>query len=279
MRTIAVVTAARSDYGIYLPVLRRIQRESGLCLQLWVTGMHLDRKFGYTVNTIERDGFDIFQKIEMLVPSDEPEDIAVSIGNGTIGFAKAFSKNRPDILVVLGDRFEMLAAVSAALPFKIPVAHIHGGESTEGLMDEAIRHALTKMSHLHFVSTEFYEKRIMQMGEEPWRITVSGAPSLDNLRELSFLDAASIQEKFRLDVSHPFLLVTFHPVTLEYEQTEGQMDVLLDALKDSRQRVIFTCPNADTKGRQLIQKIESFVATNAMAQYVLNLGTEGYFSW
>jgi UDP-hydrolysing UDP-N-acetyl-D-glucosamine 2-epimerase len=165
MRTIGVVTVARSDYTAYLPVLRRVQDDQDLRLYLFVGGMHLSPEFGLTVGDIEKDGFEIAARVEMLLSSDAPEGIAKSMGLGTIGFAQAFSRNRPDILVVLGDRFEMHSAAVAALPINIPVAHIHGGESTEGAIDESLRHSMTKLSHLHFVSTELYAQRVIQMGK------------------------------------------------------------------------------------------------------------------
>lgn len=278
MRTVGVVTVARSDYGIYLPVLQRIQEDPDLRLHLIVAGMHLSPEFGLTVRAIEEDGFEVGERIEMLLSSDTPEGVAKSMGLGTIGFAQAYARYRPDILLVLGDRFEMVAAVVAALPFKIPVAHIHGGESTEGSIDEAIRHSITKMSHLHFVATETYARRVIQMGEEPWRVIVSGAPSLDNLRRIRLLSREELQEKYGLDLKAPFLLVTYHPVTLEYEQTEMQVRELLAAMEEIDSPVIFTYPNADTYSRVIIGMIQEFAARRPSAQLVINLGTQGYLS-
>ena len=277
-RTIGVVTVARSDYGIYLPVLRKIQAEPGLRLYLIVTGMHLAPEFGLTVKAIEADGFDVAERVEMLLSSDTPEGIAKSMGLGTIGFAQVYGRFRPDILVVLGDRFEMHAAVAASLPFKIPVAHIHGGESTEGLIDEPIRHSITKMSHLHFASTDFYAQRIIQMGESPWRVIVSGAPSLDNLREIRLLRRVELETQFDLDLENPTLLVTVHPVTLEHENTEWHMRELLAALEETKMPVVFTYPNADTQGRVIIKMINAFAAQHKQCKIVANLGTQAYFS-
>ena len=278
MRTIGVVTVARSDYGIYLPVLRRIQDDPDLGLQLIVAGMHLSPAFGLTVRDIEVDGFAIAERVEMLLSSDTPEGIAKSMGLGTIGFAQAYARSRPDILLVLGDRFEMYAAVIAALPFAIPVAHLHGGESTEGAIDEAMRHAMTKMSHIHFVATECYARRVMQMGEEPWRIVVSGAPSLDNVHRLRLLGRDELATQYGLDVSGPFLLVTYHPVTLEHGQTEMQMREVLAALEAVDTPVIFTYPNADPGSHVIIQMIQAFAAQYRRAQITVNLGTQPYFS-
>ena len=279
MRKIGVVTGARSDYGLYLPLLRRISEDSDLHLNLIVTGMHLSPEFGNTVKAIENDGFQIGDRVEMLLSSDSPEGIVKSMGLGAIGFAQAFSGYRPDILVVLGDRFEMHCAALAALPFKIPVAHIHGGEITQGAMDDALRHSMTKLSHLHFVSTQKYADRVIQMGEEPWRVKISGAISLDNLHTVKILNQEELADRFGLHFDkRPFLLVTYHPVTLEYENTEWQISELLAALEAVGLPVIFTMPNADTSGRIIARKIEKFVETHTRAQAVNNLGTQGYFS-
>jgi UDP-hydrolysing UDP-N-acetyl-D-glucosamine 2-epimerase len=278
VRTIGVVTVARSDYGIYLPILRLIQDDPKLRLHLMVSGMHLSPQFGLTARQIEEDGFEIAERIEMLLPSDTPKAIGKSIGQGVIGFARAFDRFKPDILLVLGDRFDMFAAVVASLPFVIPVAHIHGGESTEGLIDEPIRHSITKMSHLHFASTELYANRIIQMGEDPWRVVVSGAPSLDNLHSVKLLSREKLKQQFELDLKETILLVTYHPVTLEYEKTEWQVRELLSALEDSGMHIVFTYPNADTQGRVIIRMIEEFACRHAKSQVTANLGTQGYFS-
>lgn len=173
MRIIGVVTTSRADYGIYRPILRAIEADPDLVLQLYVTGMHLVPEFGLTVRQIEADGLEVFAAVEGLLSSDSPSGIAKSMGLTTLGFAQALQQSRPDVLLVLGDRFEMFAAVAATLPFRLPVAHIHGGESTEGAIDEPLRHAITKMSHLHFPTTEDYARRIIRMGEEPWRVFVA----------------------------------------------------------------------------------------------------------
>lgn len=278
MRTIGVITVARSDYGIYLPILQQIQKDPDLRLFLIVAGMHLSPEFGLTGEIIERDGFKIDERVEMLLSSDTPAGIAKSMGLGTIGFAQTYARVRPDILLVLGDRFEMHAAVVASLPFKIPIAHIHGGESTVGAIDEALRHSMTKMSHLHFVATDIYAQRVIQMGEEPWRVVVSGAPGLDNLHKIRLLDRDELAQQLGLDLASPFLLITFHPVTLEDEQTEMQIQALLAALEQVDMSLIFTHPNADTRSRFIIQMIQAFVTRCQRAELVINLGTENYFS-
>lgn len=273
-----MVTVSRSDYGIYLPVLRQLRDASDVRLQLFVTGMHLCARFGSTVELIERDGFPIVERIATLSASDTPAAIASAIGAGVCGFSSAFSRHRPDILVVLGDRFDMYPAVVAALPYKIPVAHVHGGELTEGAIDDALRHSMTKLSHLHFVSTDVYARRVAQLGEERWRITVCGAPSLDNLKQVQLLSAAELEASCGLCLSTPPLLVTFHPVTLEYEHTDRQILELLAALERSGRPVVFTLPNADTGGATIIRRITEYVDNHDSARLVANLGTERYFS-
>ena len=278
MRTISVVTVSRSDYGMYLPILTEIQEDLELKLHLIVAGMHLSPEFDLTARVIEADGFEINDCVEMLLSSDTPESISKSMGLGLIGFAQCYARFRPDILLVLGDRFEMHAAALAALPFKIPVAHIHGGEITEGSIDDALRHSITKLSHLHFVSTEEYARRVIQMGEEPWRVIVSGSPAVNNLRSLTLLSREELARRFGLRLDSPPLLVTFHPATLEYEETEWQVNELLEALRAIDLRVVFTMPNADTNGRIIKRMMEEFVDRYPSAQIVGNLGTQGYFS-
>ena len=278
MRSIGVVTVGRSDYGIYLPVLRRIEQDPDLRLCLFVSGMHLSPEFGMTVRQIEDDGFRICERLEMLLSSDSPEGLAKSTGLGIIAFAQVYARVRPDILVVLGDRFEMLAAVVGALPFRIPTAHIHGGESTEGLIDEPIRHSITKMSHLHFVSNDVYQQRLLRMGEEPWRVVVSGAPSLDNLSVFRVLERDALEERYALNLSADPLLVTYHPVTLEHDRTTLQVGELLGALEEIGMRVVFTYPNADTSGRAIIGMIERFCSDHPWAQVAVSLGPDAYFS-
>ncbi len=277
-RVIGVVTVGRSDYSIYLPLLRTIEGTPNLKLRLLVSGAHLASEFGLSVRAIEADGFEISERIEMLVSSDTPEGAAKSIGLGVIGFAQALARDKPDILLLLGDRFEMLAAAVAALPLRIPLAHLHGGEITEGAIDNSIRHAITKMAHLHFVATEEYARRIVQMGEEPWRITVSGAPSLDTLRAFVPLEAKQLEQMIGLPLQPAPLLVTYHPVTLEYGQAAYQIEQLLAALDAIGLPVIFTAPNADPEGRLIATAIQHYVRQHANAIFLKNLGTRAYFS-
>ncbi len=277
MRTIGAVTGARSDYGLLTPVLKAITTDPTLRLKLFVTGMHLSSDFGLTVRDVERD-FEITERIEMLVASDTPEAISKSVGLGVIGFAQTFARHRPDILLVLGDRFETLAAVTAALPFTIPVAHISGGEITEGAIDDAIRHAITKMSHLHFVSLPEYGRRVIQLGEEPWRVTVSGEPGIDTIHTTPRLSRAELEARIGIPLDPAPLLVTFHPATLEPSQAEVQVAELLAALAAVEMPIVFTAPNADAEGRVIIKCIQDFVQRHPGCRYVTNLGTATYLS-
>ncbi len=278
MRTIGVVTTSRSDYGIYRPLLETIRKDPALDLRLVVSGMHLSAQHGLTLRAVEEDGFDIEERIEMLLSSDTPQGISKSIGLGVIGFAQLFDRWRPDIMVVLGDRFEMHAAALAALPFKIPIAHISGGELTEGAIDDALRHSLTKLSHLHFPATEEYARRIIQLGEEPWRVVVAGEPSLDQLHTLQMLSREELERRFALRLNRPFVMVTFHPVTLEYEQAEHQVTELLAAIDSSGMPAVFTMPNADTGNHVIREKLQQFVAEHADSRLVDNFGIHAYFS-
>ena len=230
-----------------------------------------------TVRSVEADGFEIVERVEVLLSSDTPEAIAKSMGLGLIGFGQAFSRYRPEILVVLGDRYEMLAATLAALPFKIPIAHLSGGELTEGAIDDALRHSITKLSHLHFTSTEAYARRVIQLGEDPKRVFVSGEPTLDHISTAPRLAPEELRRRFGIDVERPFLLVTFHPVTLEYEDVERQTDELLAALDQAGFPVIFTMPNADTAGRTITAKIRQWIESHpGTGDLIDNFGAEAY---
>ena len=278
MKSIGVVTVGRSDYGIYRSLLRALAAEPELELRIYVTGMHLAPEFGATVAMIEADGYPICERIETLLASDSPESIGKAMGLGVIGFSQAFARSRPDLLVVLGDRFDMYPAALAALPFRIPVAHVHGGEVTFGAIDDALRHSITKLSHLHFVATEMYARRVEQLGEEPWRVTVCGAPALDDLENQPRLSASELEARFGIVLSPAPLLVTFHPVTLEHDQTPWQIAELLAAIDEANLPVIFTAPNADTAGRLVRAAVEQFVATHERAWLVENFGQQAYFS-
>ena len=277
-RIISVVTVGRSDYSIYRPLLRRLLDHPDLELQVLVSGTHLERKFGMTVDLIERDGFPITARIPVLQDGDTSEAVAQAMGLGVAGFSRYFAQEPPGLLVVLGDRFEMFAAALAAVPFNIPIFHLHGGELSEGAMDDRFRHGLTKMSHLHGVATAVYRQRVIQLGEEPWRVIHCGALSLDNLLDLQRIERSELEKRFDLDLGTPPLLVTLHPTTSEFDQAGPQTDALLAALREVALPVIFTMPNADMAGQVIRERIANFAAVYPHARCVENFGPEGYFS-
>jgi len=278
MRTIAVVTTGRADYGIYLPVLRRICKVPDLKLCLIAGGSHLSSEYGSTVDTIKADGFEISECVECLPRSDSPVAVSSAIGRGINGFAEAYDRQKPDMILVLGDRFEMFAATAAAVPLLIPVAHIHGGEITEGAIDDSFRHAITKLSHLHFVSTEESKGRVLQMGEEAWRVKVSGAPSLDNLGEMELATLHEVELQIGFSLPSPFLLATYHPATLGNEDATRQVTEFMGAMEEAGLPVIFTAPNADQGRGIVVSSIEKYVIAHSGSRYVRNLGTRLYFS-
>lgn len=263
MRKICVITGSRAEYGLLSGLMKQIDESEDLKLQIIATNMHLSPEFGLTYKEIEKDGFVIDKRVEMLLSSDTSNATAKSVGLGMIGFADAYEDLRPDLIVVLGDRYEILAAVSTALFFKIPVAHLHGGEITEGAYDDAIRHAITKMSHLHFTSTEEYRKRVIQLGESPDRVFNVGAIGVENIKRGSFLSKEELENSLDFKLGDKSLLVTFHPATLETCTAREQCDNLLEVLaKHPEYRILFTLPNSDTDGRVIIDCIKDFVAKN-----------------
>lgn len=279
MRNIGVVTTARSDYGIYRPVLDAIARSSMLDYGLFVSGAHLSEKYGMTIREIEAADRPVWARIPMLEDSDTDASVARAMGRGVSGFADALADRRPDMLLVLGDRFDMFAAVAASVPLNLPVAHIHGGEITFGAIDEVFRHAITKMAHLHFPATEEYAARIRQMGEEDWRITVSGAPSLDNLTTGDLHGAEELQAKFGIPFSPPPVVVTLHSSTRGLKSTRDDCAAMLDALRTIEDRaIIFTAPNADPGGLEIRAQIATFVAERANAHSIESFGSAYYLS-
>jgi UDP-N-acetylglucosamine 2-epimerase (non-hydrolysing)/GDP/UDP-N,N'-diacetylbacillosamine 2-epimerase (hydrolysing) len=280
MRKIAVITGTRAEYGLLYWIIKGIQDDPELELQLIVTGMHLSPEFGITVREIEKDGFPVAEKVEMLLSSDTETAIATSMGLGMIGFAKAYERLKPNILLVLGDRFEILSAVAAAVPFKIPIAHIHGGESTEGAMDELFRHAITKMSHIHFPATELYKKRIIQMGENPEHVFCFGSPGLDNVNNLSLMGRKELFGELAIPRGKKTGIVTFHPATLDEKDSGCQMNELLKAISKFNDIFwVFTMPNADTGGRSIISTINEFVRKHPQKCKAFNsLGQVRYLS-
>lgn len=264
MRKVCVVTGTRAEYGIMQNLIKLLHEDPQVELQLLVTGMHLSPEFGNTIETIIADGFPISKKVEVLLSSDTPIGISKTMGLGMISFAEALEELAPDIMVVLGDRFEIFSAVAAAMIARIPVGHIHGGEATEGLIDEPIRHSITKMSHVHFPATEEYRKRIIQLGEQPDRVFCTGTPGLDNIMSLDLLSKEEFENSIEFDLEDsPTALLTFHPVTLDFSSAEEQFGEVLAALSARPEmKVIFTMPNSDTDGRVIIKMINHFVAKN-----------------
>jgi GDP/UDP-N,N'-diacetylbacillosamine 2-epimerase (hydrolysing) len=278
-RKICVVTGTRADYGLLRWVMQGIRESPGLELMIIATGMHLSPEFGLTYRDIENDGFLIDRKVEMLLSSDTPTGLAKSMGLGLIGFGEALQQLQPDLMLVLGDRFEVFSAVAAALVARIPVAHVHGGEATEGAIDEAIRHSITKMSHLHFVAAEEYRKRVIQLGEQPDRVFLVGGLGVDNITKLTLLDRPALEASLGFKLGPKNLLITFHPVTLEKNTAARQMAELLAALETLEDtHLIFTMPNADTDGRALFGMVKTFVAGRANARAYTSLGQLRYLS-
>lgn len=258
-RRIGVVTGTRAEYGVLYWLLKEIQNRPDLELQLLVTGMHLSSEHGFTVQEIEADGFPIAERIEILLSSDREVAVSTSIGIGIIRFAEVFDRVRPDILVMQGDRFESMAAAIPAMMARIPIAHISGGKSTQGVMDEAIRHALTKMSHLHFTHTEAHRERIIKMGEEPGRVFAFGSPLVDGIKRLKPLSRSEVQAALGISLDEKFFIVAYHPVTLENRTEETQMNELLRALDEFKDvQAIFIMPNADPGGTTIARKISAY---------------------
>ena len=263
-RKVCVVTGTRAEYGLFYWLMKEIQADADLQLQIIATGMHLSPEFGLTYCQIEKDGFKIDKKIEMLLSSDTPIGVSKSMGLGMIGFAEAYSELKPDIIVLLGDRFEIFSAASAAMIARIPIAHLHGGETTEGAFDEAIRHSITKMSHLHFTAAEEYRSRVIQLGESPDRVFNVGGLGIDNIRKLKLLSREEFEDSINFKLGPKNLLVTFHPVTLEHVTARNQFQNLLNALHELQDtKFIFTKPNADTEGRLISKMIDEYVSRNS----------------
>ena len=275
-RTIAVVSGSRADYGIVQPILRQIDDDPDLALQLIVTGMHLSHEFGHTVDTIEHDGFRIDHRLETLLSSDTPNGTAKSVGLGVLSFSELWTSAAPDVLLLAGDRFEILSAAVASLPFNIPIAHVHGGEVTQGAIDEAIRHSISKMSHLHFTSTRAYAARLVRMGEHPERVHCTGAPGLDALLAARRWTGDEFRARTGTQLAPGTLLVTFHPTTRDPGASIRDFQALLTALEEVRRPLLFTYPNADAGGRKLIEMLEAFARDFPNVEVVRNLGTAGY---
>jgi len=280
-RRIAVVTGSRAEYGLLKLTMKEIKSDSDLILQTIVTGMHLSREFGSTWKLIEDDGFSIDARVDMFLSGDSPIDIAKNIGHGTIGFADALERLKPDLMLVLGDRYEILAAVSAAVPLGIPVAHMCGGESTEGAYDDYFRHAITKMSHLHFAQTELFRRRIIQMGESPEIVFSFGSPGIESIERLrsEFWNRNRLEDELGLKFLRPLFVVTYHPVTLGGDP-EKSIKELLSALDEfNESSIVFTYPNSDAHSSIIIEMINDYVKRNPQRTIsVKSLGQIKYLS-
>ena len=263
MRKICVVTGTRAEYGLLFWLMKEIEADPELELQIIATGMHLSPEFGLTYKEIEKD-FTITKKIEMLLSSDTSVGISKSMGLAQISFAEAYEDLKPDIVVVLGDRYEIFSAVSAAMIARLPIAHLHGGETTEGAFDESIRHSITKMAHLHFSAAEEYRQRIIQLGEHPNRVFNVGGMGIENIQRLELLNKDEFEHSIDFKLNEKNIIVTFHPVTLEHSTAKEQFQELLDAIDTlENTNIIFTKANSDTDGRIINQIIDEYVANNA----------------
>jgi len=278
-RKICVVTGTRAEYGLFYPIMKKILSSNDLELQLVATTMHLSEEFGSTYKQIEKDGFIINEKIENLLGSDSKSSIAKSTGLATILLSDALNRLQPDLMLLLGDRYETHAAATTAMLMNIPIAHIHGGEITEGAVDEQIRHSITKMSYLHFPSTKTYADRIMQMGEDSSRVFVSGAPGIDNIMNMKLLSQTELEEDLNWKFGKKSALFTYHPVTLEDSDVNNEIDTIFESLRQADLNVLFTYANADDCGRLINQRIEAFCQENKNKYKVVkSLGQLRYLS-
>jgi UDP-N-acetylglucosamine 2-epimerase (non-hydrolysing)/GDP/UDP-N,N'-diacetylbacillosamine 2-epimerase (hydrolysing) len=276
-RRIGVVTSSRADYShLYWP-LRELAANPAIDLGVFALGAHLSPEFGSTIDEIERDGFPIRARIECLLSSDTDTGMAKTIGIAILGLADAFTAWRPDMLLLIADRYEMLAPASVALALRIPVAHIEGGEISQGAIDDHVRNALTKLAHIHFTSTETARQRVIAMGEEPWRVHHAGAPSLDHLRRSTLLDRAALEARLALTLTQPTLLAAWHPVTI-LKDTNAEADAFFSALADTPGQLIFVYPNSDAGGYALIERTRALAATRPHTHIFVNLDAVTYWS-
>jgi UDP-hydrolysing UDP-N-acetyl-D-glucosamine 2-epimerase len=276
-RTIAVVTSSRADYShLYWP-LHDLKQHPDVDLKLIVLGAHLSPQFGTTVSSIEKDGFSIAGQIECLLSSDTDVGMAKTLGVAMLGLADLLGQMRPDLLLLIADRYEMLAPAAVALTLRIPIAHIEGGEVSEGAIDDAVRNALTKMSHIHFTSTEGARARVITMGEEPWRVHRAGAPSLDHLRRSQLLSRNQLEDDLSLDLQRPTAVVAYHPVTMLRDTTE-EADALFAALRQMDMQILFCFPNSDAGSYSLMERTRSFISDYGNARIFVNLEAVTYWS-
>lgn len=263
MKRVCVITGTRAEYGLLKPLIKKVDEDEQFELQLIATGMHLSPEFGLTYKEIEQDGFVINEKIEILLSSDSSIGISKSMGLAMVSFSECFSRLQPNLIIVLGDRYEIFAAVSTASVIRVPIAHLHGGETTEGAFDEAFRHSITKMSYLHFTSTEHYKNRVIQLGEDPSRVFNVGAIGIESIKTLNLLSKEELEKSIEFLMNGKLALVTYHPVTLENNTSQKQFRSLLSALDQTEDlKVIFTKANSDTDGRIINKMIDDYVIKN-----------------
>ncbi len=278
-RKICVVTATRAEYGLLLPLLIQLLANPGVELQLVVTGAHLSARFGWTVRHIEEDGIPIAARVPISIDDDSAIGVTEALAATAVGICRAFQDLQPDLLVILGDRYEMLGAAQAAMLARIPIAHLHGGEATEGLIDEAIRHAITKMSHLHFVAAEAFRHRVIQLGEAPERVWTVGATGLDNIAQLPRMERAELEAVLGIELRSPSFLVTHHPVTLQAGDAGTAIRTLLEVLDEFGGTILITGVNADPGNQALRREVEKFAASRRnRVLAVESLGTRRYLS-
>jgi UDP-hydrolysing UDP-N-acetyl-D-glucosamine 2-epimerase len=277
-RRIGLITTARSDYATMRPLIRRVGHQPALQPVVFCAGMHLVPALGNSIDEIVADGFHVDERIEMLLAGDSPLGLGKSLGLGTIGFAEALARQRPDILVLSGDRIEMLAVATAALALGVAVAHVSGGDITDGAFDNQVRHALTKLAHLHFVALPEHGRNVLQMGEEPWRVTVSGDPALDTVPELATMGRDELSASLGIGLKPPLIVVSYHPATLGATATAEECAAMLRALAPLDATIVITYPNADPGHETVIRQIEHFAATRPGTLLVPNLGQRRFYS-
>lgn len=278
MKKVLVVTGTRAEYGLLYWTMREIMMDKDLQLQLIVTGNHLVKDYGYTVEQIRNDGFVIDEEIDMIISSERKSSIVKSMGIEMIQMSQVMDRLNPDLLLILGDRYETFVAAACAMMMNIPIAHMNGGESTEGAVDEQIRHAITKMAHIHFPGAEYYKDRIIKMGEEPWRVHNVGQAGIENIKRLKLFDKSELEKELNVYFDKPVFLITYHPVTLDVESVGSQIDNLLNAIRKFDVICIFTYPNSDFGSKIVIDRINEFIKDKENAHIYYSLGQKRYLS-
>ena len=278
-KKICIITGSRADYGLLKNLIFKVKKSKKLKLQLIVTGMHLSNKYGLTYKEINKDKLKIDTKIKILNNSDKSVGISKSVSDGVNKFSKIFNKTKPDVILVLGDRFEIFSAAISAMLSRIPIAHIHGGETTVGVIDEAVRHSITKMSHLHFVAAKKYKNRVIQLGENPKRVYLVGGLGVDTIKQTKFYTKSILEKKIGFTLKEKNILVNFHPSTLEKNKSKTQVKEILSALKKFKdKKIIFTSPNADQENSVIFKEINNFVKQNKNSTFFKSMGSVAYLS-